>query len=158
MLEVVTLADQTKTTATMQSVNFVFWVPKQPNKRSYSKQPPKLSYLQKRLSLSDKQLVRLVTKSPPILCSSIDANLEPKIELIEGLIGLDEVKKSLMQGSSILGVSIEKRLKPRLAKVQEAGIPTDSSGTLSRMAIYTEEHWSTSVEYQKKRLRRGKLW
>ena len=83
--------------------------------------------------------------------------MEPKIEFLEGVIGVDEVKGLLLTNPSVVGRSLEKRLKPRLADLRGAGIPVDRK-SLSRLANYTEEQWSTSMEYQEKRLLRGKLW
>jgi hypothetical protein len=120
---------------------------------------PKLEYLQKRLSMNDKELHVFVMKLPSILCCNIELNLEPTIEFFEDLIGVGEVTGFLIQDPSFLGRSLENRLKPRLAEVREAGIPLDS-GTLSRMAKYTEEQWSASMAYQEKKLllSGGKLW
>jgi hypothetical protein len=44
--------------------------------------------------------------------------------------------------------SRENRLKSRLAEIQKAGIPIDT-GTISRMAQYTEDKWSISMAFQK---------
>jgi tmRNA-binding protein len=120
---------------------------------------PKLEYLRKRLLLNEKELRRLVQKLPQVFSSSIEINLEPTIEFFEDLIGVSDAKGFLMKDPSVIGRSLEKRLKPRLAEVREAGIPLDS-GTLSRMAKYTEEKWSASMTYQKKRLLLSKeeLW
>ena len=73
------------------------------------------------------------------------------MSFFEGLIGVDEAKGLLINDPSLLGRSLDKPLKPRLAEAQEAGIPIDS-GLLMRMGMYTEERWSTSIAYQKKRL------
>jgi hypothetical protein len=45
---------------------------------------------------------------------------------------------------------------PRLAQVQEAGIPLDT-GTINRMAKLTEERWSISLAFQKTKLLKQKL-
>jgi hypothetical protein len=53
----------------------------------------------------------------------------------------------------MLGYSLEKRIKPRLAEAQEEGIFIDTR-TLNRMACYTEDLWSKSLAFQKtKRLK-----
>jgi hypothetical protein len=57
---------------------------------------------------------------------------------------------------SLLGYSLENRLKPRLAQVQEAGIPLDT-GTITRMAKNTEDRWSRSLAYQKTNLLKQQL-
>jgi hypothetical protein len=52
--------------------------------------------------------------------------------------------------------SLENWLKPRLAQVQEAGIPLNT-GTISRMAKYIEERWFISLAYQKTKLLKQQL-
>jgi hypothetical protein len=56
----------------------------------------------------------------------------------------------------VLNSSLEKRLKPRLAQVQEAGIPLDT-GIISRIAVYTEEQWSAGLAYQTTKLLKQQL-
>jgi hypothetical protein len=56
----------------------------------------------------------------------------------------------------VLCSSLENRLKPRLAQVQEAGIPLDT-GTISRMAQYPVDGWSKSLAYQKTKLLKQQL-
>jgi hypothetical protein len=109
----------------------------------------KLEYLQKRLLLNEKELSKLVQRLPSVLSYNIESNLEPTIEFFEDLIGVDEAMGVLVKDPSFLSRSLEKRLKPRLAEVREAGIPIDF-GTLSRMAKCTEEQWSASMAYQEK--------
>ena len=57
---------------------------------------------------------------------------------------------------ALLGVSLEKRLKPRLADCQEAGILIDT-GTVQRMAKCTEDNWSNGLAYQKTKLLKRQL-
>jgi hypothetical protein len=56
----------------------------------------------------------------------------------------------------VLGSSLENRLQPRLAQVQEAGIPLDT-GTINRMAKLTDDQWSTSLAFQKTKQLKQKL-
>ena len=50
----------------------------------------------------------------------------------------------------LLGSSPDNRLKPRLAEIQEAGIPFDT-GTVQLMAKYTEDQWSDDLVSQKRK-------
>jgi hypothetical protein len=56
----------------------------------------------------------------------------------------------------LFGVSIEKRLQPRLAEAQEAGIPIDTQ-TLEQIGQYTDENWSTSMAFQETKLLKQQL-
>jgi len=121
---------------------------------------PKLKYFQKRLSMDDEQLRGFFIRSPKFVGHNIESNLEPKIAFFESLIGVDEAKAMLMATpGTMLTRSLEGRIKPRLAEVQEAGLPIDAAALL-RIAKYTEEKWQASMAYQKKKLlkSKGELW
>lgn len=119
---------------------------------------PKLAFLQKRLLLDHEQLRSLVVRNPSLLCKSISSNLEPTIQFYERLIGVDKARRVILRHPSIINASIEKRLNPRLKDVQEARIPRDD-GLATRMAKRTDEAWSASMAYQKKKLEmEGELW
>jgi hypothetical protein len=51
----------------------------------------------------------------------------------------------------MIAASLEKRLKPRLVECQEAGSPVDT-GTILRIAKYTELSWSNSMIFQKNKV------
>jgi hypothetical protein len=53
------------------------------------------------------------------------------------------------QTTSLLGTSLEYRLKPRLAEAHRAGILIDRE-TLSRMAKNTDKQWTKSLVYPTK--------
>ena len=120
---------------------------------------PKLEYLQKRLSMDDEQLREVVTKLPSLLGTSIEFNLEPTITFFESLIGVNVAKALLIANPYIVTRSLEKRIKPRVAEVQEEGLLIDAAA-LVRIAMFTEEKWMASVAYQKKKLllSKGELW
>ena len=120
---------------------------------------PKLDYYQKRLSLDDEQLRKFCIELPGLLGLSIELNLEPTIVFFESLIGVNAAKALLIANPSMLARSLEKRIKPRVVEVQEAGLPIDAAA-LARIALYTEEKWTASVAYQTKKLlkSKGELW
>jgi len=120
---------------------------------------PKLEYLQKRLSMDDQQLHEFCIKHPRALGLSIELNLEPKIAFFESLIGANEAKAMLIAKPHMLARSLEKRIKPRLAEVQEAGLPVDAAA-LKRIVLKVEKIWPASMAYQKKKFlkSKGKLW
>jgi hypothetical protein len=117
---------------------------------------PKLSWLQDRFSLDDKSLSKLVQTMPSVLGYNVEGNLEPTIEFYEDCVGSNAAIPTIAMDPILLGYSLENRLKPRLAQVQEAGIPLDT-GTISRMAKYTGERWSTGLAYQKTKLLKQQL-
>ena len=117
---------------------------------------PKLSWLQERLELDCKSLSKLVQAMPPVLGYNVEDNLEPTIEFYEDCVGSNAAIQMIAKDPRNLGSSLENRLKPRLAQVQEAGIPLDT-GTISRMAKYTGERWSTGLAYQKTKLLKQQL-
>jgi hypothetical protein len=112
---------------------------------------PKLVWLQERLSLDDKSLCKLVQKQPPLLGYHLTTNLEPTIKFYEECVGSSSVIQMIANRPCLLGYSLENRLIPRLCECQEAGIPMDT-GTIQRIACYTEFEWSNSIIFQKKKL------
>jgi hypothetical protein len=117
---------------------------------------PKLSWLQARLELDCKSLCSVIQRMPSLLGYNIEDNIEPTIEFYEDCVGSDAVSEMNAKNPRVLGSSLENRLKPRLAQVQEAGIPLDTS-TISRIAVYTEEEWSKGLAFQKTKLLKQQL-
>ncbi len=74
--------------------------------------------------------------------------MEPAIKIYEDCVGSDAARTIIATSPSLLDSSLEKRLKPRLADCQEAGIPIDT-GTVQRMAMNTEDLWSNGLAFQK---------
>jgi len=120
---------------------------------------PKLEYFQKRLSMDDEQLQELFIKLPSLFGMSIEFNLEPKITFFESLIGVNAARALLIVKPYVLTRSMEKRIKPRVAEAQEAGLFIDAAA-LARIAFLTEEKWTASVAFPKKKLlkSKGELW
>jgi hypothetical protein len=112
---------------------------------------PKLGWLGERLVLDDASLSVVVQQSPSLLDLNIETNLEPTTFFYEECVGLDAVTACITKSPDLCDYSLENRLKPRLAEVQEAGIPLNT-GTISRMARYTELVWSNSMIFQKNKL------
>lgn len=108
-------------------------------------------YLQERLAVDDKQLSQLVQRFRSALGYSIEENLELKIDFLESLLGKEDTRDLIHANPSLLGRSLENRLKPPFDDAQEAGIPI-YSGTIQRMGVYTEDMWATSQACQKKKL------
>jgi hypothetical protein len=109
---------------------------------------PKLTWLQERLSLDDKSLCFVIQRQPSLFTKNIDNNLEPTIKFYEDCVGSNAAIQLISKSPTILTNSLEKRLKPRLVECQEAGLPIDT-GTIQRIALYTELNWSSSMIFQK---------
>jgi mTERF domain-containing protein len=117
---------------------------------------PKLVWLQERLQLDSKSLSKLVRGLPAVLGYNVKDNLEPTIQFYVDCVGSNAAIPTIAKYPSLLGYSLENRLQPRLAQVQEAGIPLDT-GTISRMATFAEERWSISLAFQKTKLLKQQL-
>jgi len=89
---------------------------------------PKLDWLQQRLSLTDEQLSKMIQRLPSLFCYNIDSNLEPTLIFYIDALG-DESKALtfVTNNPSSLGMSLEKKLKPRLEEAQAAGMKIDST-------------------------------
>ncbi|GMH44454.1 hypothetical protein BSKO_12406 [Bryopsis sp. KO-2023] len=74
---------------------------------------PLVAYL-KSYDLSNEEVVRLITMYPPILCYSIEEQIEPLLTYLKG-VGLKEPIKILVQRPSLLGLKVT----PFLEKVVE---------------------------------------
>jgi hypothetical protein len=112
---------------------------------------PKLTWIQDRLLLDDKSLCFVIQRMPPLLGCNIATNLEPTIKFYENCVGSKAAIQLISKTPSILGSSLENRLKPRLVEFQEAGIPMDTASII-RIAKYTELGWSNSMVFQKDKL------
>ena len=95
-------------------------------------------------------------RSPHVSCLNIETNLETAMKFYEDCIGSDAARTIIATSPALLGSSLQNRLKPRLVKCQEADIPIDT-GTVKRMAKYTEDQWSDGLASQKRKLLKQKL-
>ena len=114
---------------------------------------PTLHWMQNRLSLTDNELSNLVQKLPTLFGCSVANNLEPTLNFYIDALGGDEDKASglVMKDPGIFTSSLEKRLKPRLEEARDAGLIIDAR-RLQRIAKYTEKQWTTSLDYQRKKM------
>jgi hypothetical protein len=117
---------------------------------------PKLSWLQERLSLDEKSISLVVQRAPSLFGFGIANNLEPTFKFYEDCVGSVAARTMIANNPVLFTVSLEKRLKPRLAEAEAAGIPIDT-GTLKRIAKYTAENWSSSMAFQETKLLKQQL-
>jgi hypothetical protein len=116
----------------------------------------KLSWLQQRLSLDDKSLSVVAQRKPQLLGCNVETNPEPTMKFYEECVGLDAARTLIAYNPSLLSRSLDKRLKPRLAECQEAGVSIDT-GTLGRTAMCTGEKWLSSMAFQNAKLLKQQL-
>ena len=89
----------------------------------------KLSLLQTRLSLTNMELGLVLSKMPTLMNLGIEANLLPKLEYLEKVSGdsnsNDTVKSMVLKQPTLLGYSLEKRIRTRMEKIISSGMPPD---------------------------------
>ena len=103
--------------------------------------PPRMSYLQTRLELDDDRVKEMLRKDPPLLTLATDT-IETKLTFYAALLGKKEAKRMVIESTNLLKVSLEHKLKPRLAEVQKLGIKVKWDKTLAqRLARRTKGLW-----------------
>ena len=70
-------------------------------------------WLQSSLDLSDVELKRVVTRHPPVLACSVEANMEPKLEWLQDRLELDEgqLRKIVLRSPQTLGLGTAARVR-----------------------------------------------
>jgi hypothetical protein len=106
---------------------------------------PKFAWLQRRLMLDVKSLSLLVERTPSLLGSTVETNMEPAIRVDEECVEFDARRTLVANSPRLLTSSLEKWLKPRLAECIDAG-------TVQRTAMTTTEKWSIRMALQKTKL------
>ena len=71
-------------------------------------------------ALDDEGLKNLVTKYPTLFKRS-EKDIEEKLKFYSQLVGESEAKRIVTKSSNLLTISTEKRLKPRLSQIRNAG-------------------------------------
>lgn len=108
---------------------------------------PILQFLERRLLLSEKEnttseLASVIVQMPPLLASCAETNLEPTLDFFIDAMDGDEtqVVEIIKKDPRFLGSSLEKRLKPRLAEIREAGMVVDYA-LLYAITCHKEQRW-----------------
>ena len=105
---------------------------------------PKLDWLQQRLSLTDEQLSKMIQRLPSLFCYNIDSNLEPTLNFYIDALGDETAISFVTNNPSSLGMSLEKKLKPRLEEARAAGMKIDST-CLQHIWRDTIDKWNERV-------------
>ena len=111
---------------------------------------PKLKWLQRRLSLTDEELSKIIQQLPPLLGCNIETNIEPTLNFYINALGDEsEALTFVIRDPSSFGRSLEKRLKPRLQEAQDAGMIVNSK-CLKLMMKYTDNEWAKKMLKERK--------
>jgi hypothetical protein len=97
-----------------------------------------LNWLGEILVLEDIAVNELIDQFPRVLLLNISEHLDPISHFNTEYIGLEEARRFVANHPQVLGVSLEKRLQPRLEQVQRARMVADA-GWLKSMALHDEE-------------------
>ena len=115
----------------------------------------KLEWLQQHLHLDDAALSNMIQQFPALFNCNAETNLRPTLDFYIDALGDTQGALALVVGQpNLFSLSLEKRLKPRLKEAQEAGIVIDS-GCVTRIALLTNENWSSSLAFQIEQLKIG---
>ena len=80
-------------------------------------------FLCKEVGLSTWQVAKVIATFSPVLGLSLEANLTPTVEWIEGLgLSQSQVAKIIATFPSVLGLSIEANLKPTVDWIKGLGL------------------------------------
>ena len=83
----------------------------------------------------------MMQKHPPLFGYNIDTNLEPTLDFYIDTLGDKSEALALVTRNPVaFGVSLEKRLKPRLKEAQNAGMSINTK-LMNLIMVYTKEKW-----------------
>ncbi|CAJ1934222.1 unnamed protein product [Cylindrotheca closterium] len=71
---------------------------------------------------STRVLRKLIVGMPSLLHLNIETNLKPKVEFLQTQLGPEELSKAIDRLPTLLGYSLDNRIKPRLMQILEAGV------------------------------------
>lgn len=82
----------------------------------------KLAFLQDALDLTRDETEILIETYPQVLGLSVDNNLSPTISFLREHLSVEELREFCLYQPALLGYSLEKRLKPRIAQMNAVDI------------------------------------
>ena len=74
----------------------------------------------------------------------------PEHAIFEEHIGPEQLKSFVLYDPSVIGRSLDKRFRPRLAQARDHGLEIDA-GCMGRMALNTDARWTKSLAFQQKK-------
>lgn len=105
---------------------------------------PKVEFLQRSLDLSNNQLETVLTAMPSLLLLNVDSNLRPKLDYLAetfakllGTTGGEHagssttiLRDTVLRLPTLLGYSLEQRIRPRVEAIVRAGVDPSSCITI----------------------------
>jgi mTERF domain-containing protein len=81
----------------------------------------KVQYLRETFAFKEEELRKVVAGMPTLILCSTDTNLHPKIEFLSGVLGDRELRGAILLQPSLLGYSLDKRIRPRMKAILDIG-------------------------------------
>lgn len=85
----------------------------------------KVEFLRQSLRLTDSELQTVLAAMPSLLILSSDGNIQPKLDYLNQILHGDEtteLRDAVVRLPTLLGYSFEKRIRPRVEAILEAGL------------------------------------
>ena len=111
----------------------------------------KVQFIQNDLGFDEPQeLRRIIAGMPTLLLCSVQDNLEPKATYLLNVLDNNETefKQLLLKLPTIMGYSLEKRIKPRMNKLIKYGIPPSKIITAITFTEIKFEDWLETTRYK----------
>ena len=106
---------------------------------------PKICWLKRRLSISEAEVLTLMRENPSLMASSIEFNLQPKLDFFDSVLGEDEAVKLIRASPSVLNCSMKRRYEPRLSDARRVGLDIDAL-MMRKMGMNNDKQWQTVLQ------------
>lgn len=105
-----------------QTKRVLFQAPQVINLNTENTLKPKVEFFRETFHLSDPELRRILAGMPTLTICSLEANLKPKIEYLTDIMGNEALKMCVLKQPTLLGYSLDKRIRPRMELLQAANV------------------------------------
>lgn len=110
----------------------------------------KVNFLRHGLELTEAELGTVLSKMPTLLCLGVSTNLMPKLEYLDEALAIagsaHAVKDAVLKQPTLLGYSLDKRIRPRMEQLIAAGVnPTKITVGIS-MPEESFQEWLSSSQ------------
>lgn len=106
---------------------------------------PKICWLKRRLSISEDEVLTMMRENPSLLASSIEFNLQPKLNFLDSVLGKEEAGKLIRANPVVLNCSMKRRYEPRLSDARRVGLDIDAS-LIRKMGMNNDKQWQTLLQ------------
>jgi len=109
----------------------------------------KLNILTTRLGLTSEELGHVFSTMPTIICLSANKTLTPKLDYLEQTIINNQIlKESIIKQPTLIGYSLDGRLRPRMQRLVNAGIPAHKITVGISMSEDKFKNWIKSSQFK----------